>query len=893
MHTFKISDYLFGIIKKFNSIFFLLIFVLVSVLLLSSCSLNLDAVDDPDDNNYNQIVIESITIDNTTIQNKFEVGDTLPSGIKLNVIYSDGTTDKVDVEDSMISGFSTEHPGNFVLFITYSSKNISFPFVVLDLEIPTVYLTSLELDLTTFNTEYYLYDAFPADVKLNATFSDDTTSKIKVLDEMVSGFDTTTVGVKNISVTYLDRQVYHVINVYDEIQSIYLDKSQFKDSYSVNEALVLDSINLELLLKDQTTRYVQLTDKMIESTFNTNIAGNILLRVNFRNQSTEIIIQVNGTFTLNDFNITFDTVTETYNIIEYIGNSEDVVIPGLINNCKIGYIAPSIFADHINNIKNLTIPFIGPTANNDEMNEKFNYLYYIDDEEEYIDTYISVLTILTILPNYSSIIYPGSFTYESKLKKVILPEGILEIGEYAFAYSSIIEVELPKSLMTIRTAAFTMLLQLKYIEIPDNVELIESHAFSSPSFYIIKLPTFFSCEIADFVFHSVYFIIDDDSFNEYSNDEYFSKYESHFIKQSEISVYENSFYVTSSKLLAYAGNDHIVNIPSFITEIGDFAFYGNTSIKQVNLPDNLIRIGNHAFYFTTLTKIALPDGIKELGNYALNDSINFLTLPSSVNKIGTSIFNGWRIIVMSPTPITLNNSINAHFIIVPNDAVYEYKNQWKDKTDIIYPMSFLDIEFTIVDGVLINYNGIGGDVTIPNGVEYIGEDVFSISGISEDIIIRSVTLPASVIEISINAFYYNEYLSSVVIDANSSLETIGETAFYKCTNLTDFSWVDSIEYIGNRAFEGCMISDLVFTENSNLAFIGYNAFSDCSDLQNVILPASLDELESNIFLLDFKINVIYMRAENLNEISTLSHWWNLCDTTPKAVFFDVVWDYHD
>jgi hypothetical protein len=892
--------------------------MLISILLLASCSpIPSDNNDDIGDGDYD-IVIESISINSTTLKNKFTVGEELPTGIKLNVFYSDGTTSEVNVTDSMISGFSTTQPGNIVLFIEYSGKSTIYQIEVLDTEVPTVYLTSLELDSTTISNEYNVHDTFPLGVKLNATYSNNTTGTIDVTEEMVRGFDTSTFGQKNVLFIYENREIRFTIYVYDlnQIENIRLDKNQFKSAYSVDESIDLNSIYLELVSSSQNSRFVKLTYEMIDRSFNTKIAGNIPMRVNYLNLSTEIILNVVGTFTLNDFIITFDTEKETYNILEYIGNSEDVVIPGLINNCKIGYIAPCIFADHIDNIKNLTIPFIGPTANNDNYKESFSYLYLNLDDEPPVNShnYNAQLT-LTILPYYSSSIYPNSFANDIKTSKLILPEGILEIGRSAFAFSSIKEFDLPDSLKIIRQAAFESTLA-QYIKIPDNIESIEIYAFFN-MFYIIDLPLTPIINIAEDAFHDtlVYFVIDDASYQTYVNDNYFKKYSNNFIRQSEFQIYDESFYVVGSKVLAYSGIEEIVTIPTFITEIGTYSFYNKAFITEIILPDNLISIGAYAFSETRFREIILPEKVEEIGDCAFNSYINTLILPSSIKTLGVSVFNGWKIIFESSTPITLNNSINVHFIIVPNNAVYEYRYQWSDKTDIIYSMSDFDNEFTIVNGVLINYNGNGGDVTIPNNVECIGEYVFSYDiggGLNYSTRVTSITLSDRLRIISAFAFYKNDYLISVTIEGHSWLEIIGdsaffscrnlkefkirdniqlisirEMAFYNCNNLTEFTWVDSIRTIGYGAFSQTGIRNVVFSIGSQLALIDRNAFGN-SNLELVVLPSSINKIYEYAFSNNPRLHVINMRSESDHNISLDENW-----NTTGNIKYEVVWSYMD
>ena len=82
-------------------------------------------------------------------------------------------------------------------------------------------------------------------------------------------------------------------------------------------------------------------------------------------------------------------------------------------------------------------------------------------------------------------------------------------------------------------------------------------------------------------------------------------------------------------------------IPSGVTAIGEWAFYGMTNLKSVTIPGSVSSIGYAAFsYCDSLENVTISSGVTGIGGYAFYDcgSLTEICIPASVTDIGDAAF---------------------------------------------------------------------------------------------------------------------------------------------------------------------------------------------------------------------------------------------------------------
>lgn len=225
--------------------------------------------------------------------------------------------------------------------------------------------------------------------------------------------------------------------------------------------------------------------------------------------------------------------------------------------------------------------------------------------------------------------------------------------------------------------------------------------------------------------------------------------------------------------------------------------------------------------------------------------------------------------------VMLIRAMKSAGIIFENDSAYSFQKTYQDENDIstwayIHVLIMNDFkimngygdnlnpgssitreqavimlertylrEFEIVDNVLTSYLGNSSDVSIPNGVISVGENVFH-----SNLFVKTVTMPQSIVDIGYYSFTMMDNLENIYL--NEGLKTIGEASFELCESLNNVILPDSLETISFMAFQDC----LTFTEitiPSAVNYIDDQAFYRCENLNTVTFEGDVEYIGESAF----------------------------------------------
>ena len=270
-------------------------------------------------------------------------------------------------------------------------------------------------------------------------------------------------------------------------------------------------------------------------------------------------------------------------------------------------------------------------------------------------------------------------------------------------------------------------------------------------------------------------------------------------------------------VIGYVGRATEVVIPEIVDEkpvieIAEEAFYGNTSITSVTIPDSVTSIGNVAFcYCYNLTSVTIGNGVTSIGSSAFYacTSLKSVTIPDSVTSIGDDAFRNCTSLEYNKydNALYLGNSTNPYLCLVKADNTSITSCNIHNNTKFIHRSAFESCRSLT-------------SVTIGNSVTSIGDFAFSWC-----LSLTNITIPDSVTSIGDGAFNYCSSLTSVTIP--DSVTSIGERAFYWCTSLTSVTIPDRVISIGDEAFSDCtsLTSITVSAGNPNYKDIDGNLYT--------------------------------------------------------------------
>jgi len=426
-----------------------------------------------------------------------------------------------------------------------------------------------------------------------------------------------------------------------------------------------------------------------------------------------------------------------------------------------------------------------------------------------------------------------------------VPEGVKEIAENAFCFSSLSSVQLPTSLRTIGRWSFINS-ALQSIAISEGVDSIGVGCFQyCHQLQSIRLSS--TVRVAETILGGWC-----ESFESYE----VSPDNPHFCAVNGVLYSKDMEW-----LLDYpeGKKDTAFTCMQDVKAIGANAFAGCRHLQSVRLTDNVWWVSNRAFsQCKKLKSVQLPEGLYYLGANAFEycDQLKAITLPAGLKQIGTDVFVETKL-----EKLTWN--------VVAGEAMQ--------------PNTFPFVkELTIGDRVkrIPDHFMAGAQklkvLRIPAGVKHIGKNAFfgctnvediywnaeACADLEDETEIRPSLIPTPLSgeeELMVRKFVIGENvkrlpahlcanmtnLRQIVIP--NSVKEIGANAFWNDSRLVNISLGTSVETIGDYAFGYTAIGRMVFPKS--IKHCGKHLFDHCEKLNEVMwLPEDYAGFDPNFNL---------------------------------------------
>ena len=496
--------------------------------------------------------------------------------------------------------------------------------------------------------------------------------------------------------------------------------------------------------------------------------------------------------------------------------------------------------------------------------------------------------------------------YKSKIKKVVIGEGVESISDNAFHYyENLRSVSLPSTLTSIGEAAFWACSSLQSITLPNNLTNIGLNAFRAcHSLTQVLIPasvtnidgSAFECctGLTDVVFegNSLEFgsgatFYDCNSlknvfFNGTRADWTASRGSSGSVLPAAAQIYYKNDLISSGTCgdnssgnntqwkLTKAGT-LIITVGTGCTEggIADFA-YGkapwyqdiyDSGIRCLIIGSGIKTIGSYAFAdCTDLAEIIVPDGVISIGNGAFlqNSGAKRVVLPPSTVYIGHGALRDCSALTSVSLPDSMSNRLfldmfegctNLKSVDIPDGITDIYEG------DLASCPNWTDIYYDNWGRV---WNRVVSNVrdSIPDRMNVHFKDNIYDSGSCGENVTWTLTADGTMTISGTGAmtdYTYDSrspwyscrtYIKRVVMQ--QGVTSIGDHAFWDCSGLTSVTIPDGVTSIGGGAFSGCTSLTSVAIPSS-VTEIGGSAFSGCTGLTSVTIPDSVTSIDGYAF----------------------------------------------
>lgn len=474
------------------------------------------------------------------------------------------------------------------------------------------------------------------------------------------------------------------------------------------------------------------------------------------------------------------------------------------------------------------------------------------------------------IPDSVTIIYNNAFAGCKKLTRVKLPKGLNLLPEMCFWDTNLSSIELPDTLTRIDKGCFMKCPNLKEVTLPENLTQLNGQVFDPGT----KL--YFSGN-SNFYINDEYIIMTRDN----------STISQHIgTSQTTINIHKD---VTLIKKSAFSGKNFITRMvfpsDSKLETILESAFTDCTKMEFVNLPIYIKSIGNFAFQNCQKLQSIVLNSCRSIGDSSFSNcialsSVNFEQ--SDIISIPDNCFYGCTSLTTIKLPLKLKYIGISSFSRCSNLNIVTFHDSLTTiGNNGFQGCSLLSVDLSSCSGMTnisdfcFSDNTNLESINFPAGITLLGVSSFSNTAIS------TLDVPSSVYQISSNAFYSCQSLSTINIPADSSLEFIKSGAFRDCFRIASincestryrivtealfdrqqtslilfppasqvkfFSLPGSTVTISEGAFMSCVNLVSIFIPSNSVANISKSTFDGCINLKMINIPASVIDVGEDAF----------------------------------------------
>lgn len=333
----------------------------------------------------------------------------------------------------------------------------------------------------------------------------------------------------------------------------------------------------------------------------------------------------------------------------------------------------------------------------------------------------------------------------------------------------------------------------------------------------------------------------------------------------DFETHDGIMYRKSTGTLAYCPLGKVaeeLTIRDGTVGVEDFALASTTGIKKVICPESLREIGTGSFQLSNIEAVEFNDGLETIGeaSFYLLDKLTALYIPASVMRIEKDAFKGCSELA------TLEFAAGSRLSYFGTESFYM---TGIGKVEIPASVTEMDMgvfqacknlkTVTFGEGSALEYiaqntfNATGLEsIELPSSVKELhynslsynnltSIDLKNVTSVGQQVFtgtkLSSLYIPSTVTEIGVHSFSNIATLESVIFAEDSRIAVINNFAFYNDVMLKELTLPASVTNINMGAFSGLALDKLTLT-SPMVVGVAESAFAEGA-VKQLIVPQNL------------------------------------------------------